>query len=1329
MKTNYYNYLTRKVLRLTIFFLFAVFLQSVDLYAQTVTQTFNSSDSFTVPAGVTSITVQCWGAGGRGSTATNSAGTGRGGGGGGAYASSVLTVVPGTIYTVTVGTGGNNDNINGGNSSFGNNIVMAEGGKGVANNTTSGGVGGQASVSIGDIKYSGGNGTGGNGATSGGGGGGAGSTGNGNNASSSSGGSAKIINGGSGGNGGTATNLIVWIGANGGSGSNYGGGGGGAAKGTLGNNNGGNGASGLVSVTYEGLPEPCSASSTSGTYFINRVSVEGAVTDFNNDGTGYTPGGYNDYSVSHIAEQIPGGGLNIRVILNGGTQYLNAWIDWNQDGDFSDPGENIYSVAIGFVSTYFGVVVPPETSPGLYKIRIRSRQESSTISPCGSYSDGETEDYMLRVVADCPALITDVINGSRCGEGEVELLATGASGVTGFRWYMNEVGGSPLETTATGEWTTPIISENTSFFVTAINGSCESYHRTRIDAIVHSSTNIIVSPEEPLICREGDIVEITVESYQSTEELIHEDFESSFPGSFLVNTITNTAGNGIVWGERTSVFATTTDVWKPAIGSGRQGNKFAFTSSDTGGDTNLDTALELTNSVSTADFTELTLTFRHFYSDYSSTGDYAHVEVSTNGGANWTTVHTFNSDEGIPTNFKTETFDFTDFTGYAQFKIRFRYVAAYTDGWAVDDIRLYGKKNQTVPIEWVNSESMLYLDEEAIIPYNGENVTTVYAKPQGVNLSNPSWVFVVESSLQNGCVIQKDITVTNNSRTWTGISSDWHSTSNWLPLAVPTIDNCVIIPDTSNQPLISQNDAFANSILVKSGAAINVNSDLTVYVKEEINVESNADFIFENNSGLVQIDNTINTGNIIYHRTTAPMNLHDYTYWGAPVSGQITSNLFSNPNNIYKWEPSTQLWVSAFGEVMSTGYGYIMRAPSDFPDSGELKQPLESTFTGIPNNGNISVEVVADPNALSSDPYSDAVMSFLSNPYPSAINIDEFFIDMENNSKIIPTIYLWTHSTDPVLNSEGTAFVYVANDFAAYNLLGGIGTQAAPNDDLGNIPTGKIAAGQGFFIKGSAIGGTVTFKNSYRTDNNGTAYNNSEFYKLNANTETENKHRVWLSLRNENYYKQTLIGYTEGATNNLDIFDGDFYDGGNPISLYSLLDNGKILSIQSRIVPFSDTDEVPLGIKLFVSGNFNIQLDYFDGLFSEDNQNQDIYLRDNLLNIIHDLKESPYEFYSEAGEFNNRFKIVYKESEILSTTTPDQSNNWMVYNIDNHIYLESLGFEMKEVYLYDVLGREIYSSENLNSSKHSIETISTNQMLIVKMVSEDGMIWIKKIQD
>ena len=62
------------------------------------------ANGFTVPPGVTSITVQAWGGGGGGGIdATNN--NGGPGGGGGAYVSSTFTVVSGAAYNVVVGAG------------------------------------------------------------------------------------------------------------------------------------------------------------------------------------------------------------------------------------------------------------------------------------------------------------------------------------------------------------------------------------------------------------------------------------------------------------------------------------------------------------------------------------------------------------------------------------------------------------------------------------------------------------------------------------------------------------------------------------------------------------------------------------------------------------------------------------------------------------------------------------------------------------------------------------------------------------------------------------------------------------------------------------------------------------------------------------------------------------------------------------------------------------------------------------------------------------------------------------------------------------------------
>lgn len=211
---------------------------------QIITNT--GSSTFTVPAGVTSITVEVWGAGGKGGSRL-STGEG-GGGGGGAYSRSVLTVTPGQVLNYYVGFGSLSE-LAGEDSWFiENTTLMAKGGNSVLNDATNGASGGAAASGVGAVKYSGGNGASAISNNSGGGGSSAGISANGISATNQNGATA-VTGGGKGGNG--LTN-----GQNRGEdGSSPGGGGGGArrtnASGT--EQVGGYGGNGQIRISYIAL--------------------------------------------------------------------------------------------------------------------------------------------------------------------------------------------------------------------------------------------------------------------------------------------------------------------------------------------------------------------------------------------------------------------------------------------------------------------------------------------------------------------------------------------------------------------------------------------------------------------------------------------------------------------------------------------------------------------------------------------------------------------------------------------------------------------------------------------------------------------------------------------------------------------------------------------------------------------------------------------------------------------------------------------------------------------------------------------------------------------
>jgi hypothetical protein len=122
-----------------------------------------TNGTFIVPTNVTRIMVEMWGAGGGGGAGYNTGSSGNigGGGGGGAYAWSILTVTPGSSFSVTAA-GKSNGGQAGGTSSFtGNGVSMSAGGGSPGGNATSsrngtGGIGGTGSGSLWNVQGDGG---------------------------------------------------------------------------------------------------------------------------------------------------------------------------------------------------------------------------------------------------------------------------------------------------------------------------------------------------------------------------------------------------------------------------------------------------------------------------------------------------------------------------------------------------------------------------------------------------------------------------------------------------------------------------------------------------------------------------------------------------------------------------------------------------------------------------------------------------------------------------------------------------------------------------------------------------------------------------------------------------------------------------------------------------------------------------------------------------------------------------------------------------------------------------------------------------------------------
>lgn len=784
---------------------------------------------------------------------------------------------------------------------------------------------------------------------------------------------------------------------------------------------------------------------------------------------------------------------------------------------------------------------------------------------------------------------------------------------------------------------------------------------------------------------------------------------------------------------------------------------------------------------SLAGYTGASLSLWHFlrYTAF----DTVLIELSTNGGTSWSTIKQYTFSQGIQgtanANFVNDNINLNSYVGNNNLKIRFNFTSPWGYLWAIDNVVVSG--TLATALTWTPITN-LYTDAAATTPYvAGTPLSVVYARPtttttytatlSGVNgCFRTNTVTVNVTPASNGGVLSSDqdlctaaaptnlslagnvgtilrweyandaaftagvTTIANTTNTLTpaqmgvittiryfravvknGICNQVYSnvvhvaypTSTWNGTAwsngVPTSSTLAIF----NGNYSSTGNLNACAVRVNSGT-VTINSGHTLTVQNDV-INSGGTLIFENNASLLQINSVTNSGNIQFKRNTTPMKKYDFTYWSTPVSPQTLTNLSPDTlfDKYFKFDPVFGNWVYVpSNNLMDIGRGYIIRAPQFYDNV--ITAIYNATFIGIPNNGTYTTPIYLSTSDL----------NLIGNPYPSALNIDSFMSDPSNVGVVDGTIYLWTH------NTVVTANQYTMNDYAIYNYMGGVGTASAINAGVnGTVPTGKIASGQSFFIRGLS-NGNATFRNNMRISGN-----NDQFFRMSSPPVTATsvqeleKNRIWLDLiGNESYYKQILIGYCETATDGIDRgFDSKVLSIGNPVNLYSINDDFR-LSIQGKALPFDANDQVPLGFVSTVDGNFTLKLANFDGLF----ENQDIYLLDNYLNVVHNLKQGDYDFASNAGTFENRFVIVYVDATLSNPETAFNENSIIVYKPNDKLVVNSGSIVMKTIKVYDTRGRLIQEVKDINAVETSIDVGTTNQALLLQITSQDGITVTRK---
>lgn len=520
------------------------------------------------------------------------------------------------------------------------------------------------------------------------------------------------------------------------------------------------------------------------------------------------------------------------------------------------------------------------------------------------------------------------------------------------------------------------------------------------------------------------------------------------------------------------------------------------------------------------------------------------------------------------------------------------------------------------------------------------------------------------------------------STTWNG--SAW---SNGTPGSKDVIITGVY--STTSQPAFT-----AKNITIKNGGVLEITSGNTIGATA-VTVEDGGNFIQRDGSTLT------NTGafNVLKNSTS---EANKYVFWSSPVKDQNIYNIHgggsSTPAYVTTYNATNNTYVNVANDnnnfINKAGVGYSVKVPvANIPAifGGASKEP---------NSGNISIPVAMGANGY----------NLIGNPYPSDVNLTAFY--NANSTKIGSTFYFWDNKSNAVTTSQGTTvnvgYATLNPASAAWVDAPNYNNSGTPSSVSGNSNT-NVKIGQGFIVKMiDALATSVDFTNTMREGGSAPFFN--------KNVLNNNEGKFWLRLSSSYNTNNTLaVVYLDAASNTYDKYDSKAMATGSD-AFYTLADTEKVI-IQGRTT-FNTNDVVTVGSKYFVNGNFTISLIQKEGVFSN---GQAIYLHDKELGTYTNLQNGNYTFSTNAGEFTDRFEIVYKLGT-LSTHEIEKTTFEVYRDGEEFVVKNSKNIDMLEA--FDASGKKVLQ---LNPNTQVVKVkLDTRGMYILRATS-GGKEYTKKI--
>lgn len=233
--------------------------------------------------------------------------------------------------------------------------------------------------------------------------------------------------------------------------------------------------------------------------YINNFSTTNGVTNITNNNTGCN-GQPNNFIYNAGMTVSVAQGCSFGVSMRSGNTFAQGfaiWIDWNQDLDYNDTGELVYSSPGSGTTLFTGTIqVPASASVGLKRMRVRCSYATVPTNPCtlqGTFQVGEVEEYNVDVLPNTLSAIT-VANQTICAGNTATITATSTGTI---KWYLNTTSNAVICNGAT--FTTPVLNATTTYYVQATLGSC-STPRVPVVVTVIPNFTITASASQTSVC-------------------------------------------------------------------------------------------------------------------------------------------------------------------------------------------------------------------------------------------------------------------------------------------------------------------------------------------------------------------------------------------------------------------------------------------------------------------------------------------------------------------------------------------------------------------------------------------------------------------------------------------------------------------------------------------------------------------------------------------------------------------------------------------------------------------------------------------------------------